>query len=179
MKIYFLALSYFIHSLQAMSSLEQASKRLFSGINPIKRLALHELQKEFFIEKAKGVAVERINDRMLYVHDSRVEEKERSFPAKEREKEFALLKQVNGKVVDRRSVVEDHLDSPYMAISFLRAIYNITPHDEIIFNGTGFRNGLNQIVTAGHNLYIDEDLIRKTCKNKKIPLKDYSFNKKI
>lgn len=179
MNIYLLLLLliFSITGSQAMVPLEQATKRLFTGVNPVKRLAVHKLQKEFFIEKTKSATVERINERMLYVHDNRLEEKEKSL-VKRYDKELGLFKKVGGNLVDRRLVVQDHMEPPYGSISFLRVIYNMTPRDELVFSGTGFRNGLNQIVTAGHNLFVDEELIEETCVKRKIPLKDFKFNKR-
>lgn len=64
-----------------------------------------------------------------------------------------------------------------MAIAYLRMVYNITPHDELVFSGTGFRNPLNQIVTAGDNVFVEKGFIKKTCQHKKIKLQDYDFKK--
>lgn len=166
-----------LHAMSSLVSLEQATLRLFTGVNPVRRPVLHKLQKEFFIENRKSVTVERISERVLYVHDDRLKENEGSL-VRQSHRELALFKTVDGRTVDRRSVVEDHLKPHYRPIAFLRMIYNITPRDSLIFRGTGFRNGLNQIVTAGHNLSVDEKLIKRECDQKKIFLKDYRFNRK-
>lgn len=164
--------------MNSLISLEKATVRLISGINPIKKPIIHTLEKEFFIENRKNTTVEKINERTLYVHDDRLKENE-SFPVHPNyEREHALFMVKNGKKIDRRSVVQYHLQMPYGSISFLRFIYNITPRDSLIFRGTGFRNGLNQVVTAGHNLLVDEKLIREECNRRKISLKDYRFNKR-
>jgi V8-like Glu-specific endopeptidase len=173
-----LALVFSITDLQAMSQLEQATKKLLNGINPVKRPILHKLQKEFFVENRKTSTVERINERTLYVHDNRIKEQEKALD-KQGNKEFALFKKnENGKTIDRRSVIQDHLEQPYRPISFLKIIYNLTPEDVIVFQGTGFRNGLNQIVTAGHNLTLTEKFIKEECALRNIFLNDYKFNKK-
>jgi len=180
MNKFFLILALFssITDLQAMSQLEQATKRLLNGINPVKRPVLHKLSKEFFVENRKTSTVERVNERTLYVHDERIKEQEKSFD-KRNNTEFALFKKnKDGKTIDRRSVISDHLEQPYRPIAFLRIIYNITQRDSLVFKGTGFRNGLNQIVTAGHNLTLTEEFIKEECDLKKILLSDYKFNKK-
>jgi len=160
--------------LQAMNSLEKATIRLFKGVNPIRPMVLHELPKDFFIENGRNSTVERINERTFYVHDNRVEEKENTLIASS-DRELALFEKENGKVLDRRLAVINPTEPPYKAICFLRGIHNITPRDELIYYGTGFRNGLNQVVTCGHNLHVEEKIIQSECEKRKIRLDSYEF----
>ncbi len=151
---------------------ERDTRKLFAGITPTRRLPFHKLPENFFVEDSQGVTVERIDERTLFVHDDKKEEKEKQKEELFRRsgKKLALLG--HG---DRRVVVKNLLEPPYMAIAYLRMIYNITPHDELVFSGTGFRNPLNQIVTAGHNVFVEEKLIKKTCQHRKITLPSYGF----
>ena len=66
-----------MNGLQAAGFLEQATKRLFTGVVPIRRAVLHELQRDFFIENRTNVTVERISENMLYVHNNRRDVRER------------------------------------------------------------------------------------------------------
>ncbi len=153
---------------------ERDTRRLFAGITPTRRLPFHKLPENFFVEDSKGVTVEHLDERMMFIHDDRQEEKEKHKVELFRRsgKKLALLG--HG---DRRVVIKNLLEPPYMAISYLRMVYNITPHDELVFSGTGFRNPFNQIVTAGHNVFVEKDFIKKTCQHKKITLQDYDFKK--
>ena len=66
-----------LQPMRSLMSLEQAMKRLFTGVNPIRRPIINLLEKEFFIEKRKNTTVEKINDRMLYVRDDSLKENEK------------------------------------------------------------------------------------------------------
>lgn len=168
-----LLLVFSISCLQASTPLEEATRRLFKGVIPTKKLPLRKLPKEYFVENRKNVTVKRINDRMLWVHEHKLDEKERAIESFRRSnKRLALLEEH-----DRRILVKNPFELPYLAISYLKMIYNVTPQDELVFRGTGFRTAFNQVITAGHNVVVENDLIRKFCLSRKIVLKDYSFNR--
>ncbi len=117
--------------MQAPGFAEQATKRLFTGVNPTRRPVLHELPRDFFIENRKNVTFERINENMILVHDGRTEEREKHIyttPSSDKDgKQFALLKkQEEREAADRRLVVQNCMDPPYSAFCFLRIIYNLT-----------------------------------------------------
>lgn len=57
----------------------------------------------------------------------------------------------------------------------LRGTYKINEINNLVYEGTGFRNGLNQIVTAGHNLVLEKDLIEEYCHLIKVNLSTYDF----
>ncbi len=152
---------------------EKDIKRLFRSVAPTKRLSFHTLPKDYFIEDRENVTVERINDRMLLVHDEEHKEKERVKELFRRSsKKLALLRNS-----DRRRPVKNYFELPYTAVALMQMQYRITPEYSLRFSGTGFRNSFNQIVTAGHNVFTENDEIETACKRKRLALTDYSYRK--
>jgi V8-like Glu-specific endopeptidase len=172
-----------ISGLQAAGCVEHATEMSITGVNPIRRPVLRDLPTDFFIENRKNVTVEQIDDNMIYVHHGRTEEREKHIytplSSNKDSKQFALLKMTGGEATDRRLVVPNYRDPPYSAICFLRGTYSLNHRERFVYSGTGFRNGLNQIITAGHNLFFEKSEIEMICAERKISLKgDYSFNQR-
>lgn len=143
----------------------------FREIHPMRRQKLLRLPNGFFPEDRDDVSVENIDGRMLLVRENRQLERSREL-YKRTINNLGLL----GKK-DRRVLVPNSSILPFSAISFLRLTYTISPGTQFVFYGTGFRNSENQILTAGHNLKLDEKEIENSCHEKGIFSKDYSFKK--
>lgn len=143
----------------------------------------YNLPKDFFIEDREGVIVNYVNERILHVHRNIKMEKECYFNNIEennhKEKHFALFKEENGKIIDQRTRIKDPLSPQYLPICHLHGSYKLSEKDLLTYRGSGFRNSLNQIITAGHTLFIDEKYIKKYYKKKKLspPNEKFSFEK--
>jgi hypothetical protein len=144
----------------------------------------YNLPKNFFIEDREDVVLEHVNERILHVHRNLKMEKEFFISEIKKEKEKknmhrVLLKEEGGKITDRRIKVKDPLSPQYLPICHLHGFYKLNDQDLLAYRGSGFRSSLNHIITAGHNLFIDEELVKKYYERKKlaIPKEKFSFEK--
>ncbi len=144
-----------------------------------------DLPKDFFIENRDNVIVERVNERIMHVHQNITLEKELSFKNvikkkdnKNDDKHRALLTEQDGKIIDRRIKVKDPTIPQYLPICHLHIFYKLNDQDSLVFSGSGFRNSFNQIITAGHNLYIEQKDVEEYYKKKNINYSQkFSFDK--
>ena len=146
---------------------EEKSIAGFHEILPIKKPKLLRLPKSFFPESRDDVLVKRIDGRTLFVRENRQVERSRELYKRTANKLGLLGKK------DRRVVVPDPLVLPFSGISLLRLTYSLFPGTQFVFYGTGFRNGVNQLLTAGHNLKLEESEIKDLCHEEGISLKNY------
>ena len=145
------------------------------------------LPTDFFMEKRDNVILESVNERVIHVHRNITMEKEMSIQDKNNQqkyskyKQFALFKDKDGFPIDRRIKVNDPLSPQYLPICYLHCSYRLSDKDSLLYTGSGFRNSINQIITAGHNLSVEEEDLEKFCERKKIllPSKKFSFNKNL
>ena len=139
----------------------------------------HILPASFFLERRRDAILNKINERIFHLHRDIKMEKELLIDESEQDKQFALFKKEGGKIVDRRVKVKDPLNPQYLPICYLRGSYRLSDQDSLLYVGSGFRNSLNQIVTAGHNLVIDEKDVKKYFASKKIllPKRKFLFDK--
>jgi V8-like Glu-specific endopeptidase len=180
-KILFLAvLSFFISQGNSMDKIyKPASHVILKGFAAKHKPISHLLPKGFFIEEREGVVVKKIRENLLYVYNKEVTEKEFCLEdSNVSSKQFGLHYKKNNSTIDRRVRIENILDIQYMPICLLRGIYKVNDdhNGKLIYHGSGFRNSLNQIVTAGHNLYLEQKEIVKFCNQSKISLKTYDFD---
>lgn len=162
------------------------NKILETPIVPKNKPKSYNLPANFFIEHREDITLDKVNERIFHVHREIDMEKESSINSDEqsenkKDKQFALFKKENGNIIDRRIRVDDPLNSQYLPICYLRGSYKLSDTDTLFYKGSGFRNSLNQVVTAGHNLFIDEESVEKYFKHKKMPLpqKSFSFDNKL
>ena len=152
-----------------------------------KRPPSYPLPKDFFVEDREGVTVERVSEGLLYVHQNAEIEREafindiikQNDP--DRDKQYVLLHEKDGKVEDRRIKVIDPLDSQYLPICHLYGSYKLNDQDLFTYRGSGFRNSFNQIITAGHILFLDKERVEEFYKkkNRALPKKDFLFEKEL
>lgn len=144
------------------------------------------LPKDFFIEDREDVTINHVNERILHVHRNINMEKESSSDSdsdrkevNHKDKHWGLFKEEDGKILDRRIKIKDPLSPQYLPICHLHGSYKLSDKDLLAYKGSGFRNSLNQIITAGHNLFIDEKDIKKYYQKKNLPLpkEKFSFEK--
>lgn len=143
----------------------------FQGVFPVKQPKLLRIPPNFFPENREGVFVKRIDGRTLFVRENR-----------QLEKSHEMYKTTSNKLgilgkIDRRIPVTDPFSAPFASIALLRMTYSIFPDTKFVYYGTCFRNKLNQLVTAGHNLTLDEKEIKNNCLEEGIVLKNYLFKK--
>ncbi len=162
------------------------NKILETPIIPKNKPKFYDLPANFFIENRDNAILENVNERIFHVHREIEMEKESSINIDDKYKnkkyrQFALLKQENGNIIDRRAKVDDPLNPQYLPICYLRGSYKLSDQDTFFYRGSGFRNSLNQVVTAGHNLFISEEDVENYFKSKKkaLPQKKFSFDNKL
>lgn len=173
------ALILFISQGSAMDKLyKPTSKIIIKGFAPKKKAVSHLLPKGFFIEERERVVVEKIKENLLYVYDKEKPEKEFCLENSNNGKQLGLFHKENNRIIDRRIKTQNIFDFQYMPICLLRGIYKVNDdhNGKLIYHGSGFRNSLNQIVTAGHNLYLEAWCIRDFCNKKNISLKNHDFD---
>lgn len=155
------------------------NKILETPIIPKEKPLSYTLPINFFMEKRGDVILNSINERIFHVHRDIKMEKELLINESKQDKQFSLFKKLEGKIVDRRIKVKDPLKPQYLPICYLHGSYKISDKDSLLYVGSGFRNSLNQVVTAGHNLLIDEEDVEKYFASKKIllPQKKFLFDK--
>lgn len=171
-----------IDSVLTMNKSQHAKEILEKPIIPQKKPPSYILPKNFFMEKRNNVTLENVNERIFHVHRNITLEKEFLIKNEIKQgRQHALFKKEDGKILDRRTKVKDPLSPQYLPICYLHASYKLSDKDSLFFIGSGFRNSLNQIVTAGHNLFIEEKDVEKYCEIKKIllPQKKFLFDKKF
>jgi V8-like Glu-specific endopeptidase len=145
---------------QGMKHLSKQDKisLLFNGIAPTKKVKQEAIPKNFFLENDPEYKSEKLNEKITVFSRIKEIEKEKYIQnIKQKRKDFALLTQDSGgNYLDRRTKVEDILKFPYLPICYLGIHYKMPTGEVLKFVGTGYRNGLNQIMTAGHNLFLEE-----------------------
>jgi hypothetical protein len=174
-----IVLSIFVDQGSAMDKIYlPAEKILLRGMNANKEVVKNILPKEFFIENRNGVVVKEIKKNLLYVHNKKVKEKEFFLEKHHYNNQFGLFHKENNKIIDRRIKIDNVFDTQYKPICLLRGTYRINDdhNGKLVFYGSGFRNILNQVVTAGHNLYLNNEDIEQFCNEEKIALKKYDFD---
>lgn len=147
----------------------------------------YPLPKDFFVEDREGVTVEPISERLLYVHQNIAMEKEAFIKDiikqnnQDKDKQYVLLHKKGGKVEDHRVKITDPLNPQYLPICHVHGSYKLNDQDLLAYRGSGFRNSFNQIITAGHNLFIDEEGVEEYYKKRKrsLPKKDFLFEKEL
>jgi len=129
---------------------------LSEGIKATKKPVQAKIPDDFFLENDPEYKSEKLNDRIT-VFTRTNERKKEKYNISEKRKDFALLtKDLKGNMLDRRTKIKDIFVFPHLPICYLGIHYEM-PNGEIIkFSGTGYRNTLNQIMTAGHNLHLEE-----------------------
>lgn len=142
----------------------------------------HILPPDFFMEKRDNIILNSVNERIVHVHRDITMEKEMSLINQEKYvkyKQQALFKEKDGVIIDRRVKINDPLNPQYLPICYLHCSYKLSDKDSLFYTGSGFRNSINQIITAGHNLCVEEEDLEKYCEKKGIllPIKKFSFNK--
>jgi V8-like Glu-specific endopeptidase len=145
------------------------------------------LPTDFFMEKRNNIILSSVNERVFHIHRNITMEKEifvqdaTNQEENRQDKQQALFKKKDGVVVDRRIKINDPLNPQYLPICYLHGSYKLSDKDSLFYTGSGFRNSINQIITAGHNLFIEEDDVEQYCERKKIllPQKKFSFDKKL
>ena len=154
------------------------SKIILKGFAPKKKAVSHLLPKGFFIEDREGVVVEKIKENLIYVYEKERSEKEFCLENGNGSKQFGLFHKENNIIIDRRIKTQNIFDFQYMPICLLRGIYKVNDdhNGKLIYHGSGFRNSLNQIVTAGHNLYLESEDIKGFCNERNISLKNHDFD---
>ncbi len=162
----------------AMDKIYTSTRIILKGFAPKKEVVSHLLNKEFFIEEREETVVKKIKENLFYVYDKKTKEKEFCLENDDNSKQFGLFHKKNNLKVDRRTQIQNIFDIPYRPISLLRGIYKLNNDNngKLIYHGSGFRNSLNQIVTAGHNLYLSSSDIEFFCDKEKISLKKYDFD---
>lgn len=138
---------------------------LRSSIKP-KENGIHvkKISPEFFIENNKAFDVEEIEGKIKVYHEKK--------PFLEHSSglynHFGLIEQdQKGAPIDRRKKVGDFLRYPYSPIALLEVLYKIDGGRLVSLGGaTGYRNSLNQIITARHVL-LPSDRAFKYLKTKK------------
>ena len=96
------------------------------------------------------------------------------------DKHRVLLIKQKGNIIDRRIKVKDPVSPQYLPICHLHIFYKLSDKDALVYNGSGFRNSFNQIITAGHNLYIEQKDVEEYYERKKIPYSQkFSFDKNL
>ncbi len=139
----------------------------------------HPLPRNFFVEKRRGVTLSNVNERIFHSHRQIKMEKELLIHEDKKNKQFALFKTEGERIIDRRVKVKEHLTPQYLPICYLYGSYKLSDEDYLSYVGSGFRNSLNQIVTAGHNLFIDEVDVKKYSESKKLPFSKFVFDKRF
>jgi len=166
---------------------QNINKTLETPIIPKRKPPSYALPINFFMEKRDNITLNNVNERVFHVHRNITMEKELLIKnatdqeKQEQDKQLALFKKKNGRAIDRRVRIKDPLNPQYLPICYLHGSYKLSDKDSLFYTGSGFRNSFNQIITAGHNLLIEEDDVEKYCAEKKIllPNKKFSFDKKF
>jgi V8-like Glu-specific endopeptidase len=162
------------------------NKTLETAIIPKRKPTSYDLPTNFFMEKRDDVIIKNVNERIFHVHRKIKMEKESSIKNEiEEDKQYALFKKKDGRPDDRRVMIKDPLDNQYLPICYLRGSYKLSDKDSLFYVGSGFRNSFNQIVTAGHNLFLEQEDVEKYCEDQKILLyhrsngNKFSFDKNL
>jgi len=140
---------------------------------------VYTLPRNFFMERRRGITLSNVNERILHLHRQIKMEKELLIHEGQKNKQFALFKREGEKTIDRRVKVKEHLSPQYLPICYLHGSYKLSDEDSLSYVGSGFRNSLNQIVTAGHNLFIDEVDVKRYFESKKLPFSKFVFDKRF
>jgi len=139
----------------------------------------YALPSSFFMERRRGIILSNVNERIFHLHRQIKMEKELLIHEDKKDKQFALFKTEGEKTIDRRVKVKEHLSPQYLPICYLHGSYKLSDEDSLSYVGSGFRNSLNQIVTAGHNLFIDEVDVKKYFESRKLPFSKFIFDKRF
>ena len=148
---------------------------LRSAIKPKEnQIPVKKISTEFFIESNKAFDLEEIEGKIKIYHEKKpfLEHSSGLF------NHFGLIEQdKQGIPIDRRKKVENFLKHPYSAITLLEACYKIDGGRLVsLGSATGYRNSLNQIITAKHVL-IPSNKALQFLKNKKFISNNHVFEK--
>lgn len=140
----------------------------------------YTLPSSFFMERRRGITLRNVNERIFHLHRQIKMEKELLIREDDKkDKQFALFKTEGEKTIDRRVKVKEHLSPQYLPICYLHGSYKLSDEDSLSYVGSGFRNSLNQVVTAGHNLFIDEVDVVKYFESRKLPFSKFAFDQRF